>query len=159
MERFYKVLLGMINEKKKMMKSYSVFHKEQKTEFQKCNCFLVDFWRYSFGRIKVISAVVEREYTTDITGQICFPYQLTDFYMIRGFTKRYFLIDYSYILENHFYFVKAPNYCFKPSLSRIFCVNSFVKVYEGPYSLHPSISHIITLHVHYLQKERNRFRR
>ena len=141
-----------------MMKSYSVFHKEQKTEFQKCNCFLVDFWRYSFGRIKVISAVVEREYTTDITRQICFPYQLTDFYMIRGFTKRYFLIDYSYILENHFYFVKAPNYCFKPSLSRIFCVNSFVKVYEGPYSLHPSISHIITLHVHYLQKERNRFR-
>ena len=158
MERFYKVLLGMINEKKKM-KSYSVFHKEQKTEFQKCNCFLVDFWRYSFGRIKVISAVVEREYTTDITRQICFPYQLTDFYMIRGFTKRYFLIDYSYILENHFYFVKAPNYCLKPSLSRIFCVNSYVKVHEGPYSLYPSISHIITLHVHYLQKERNRFRR
>ena len=56
--------------------------------------------------------------------------------MIRGFTERYFPADYSYILENHFYFVIAPDYCFKPSLSRIFCVNSTVKVlsplYEGP---------------------------
>ena len=55
---------------------------------------------------------------------------------IGGFTERYFLTDYSYILENHFYFVNVPDYCFKPSLSRIFCVNSSVKVlspqYEGP---------------------------
>ena len=80
--------------------------------------------------------MIERDYTPDITRQICFAYQLTGFYMIRGFTERYFLSDYSYILENHFYFVNAPDYCLKPSLSRIFCVNSSVKVlppqYEGP---------------------------
>ena len=29
--------------------------------------FLVDFLRYSFGKIKVILTVVEREYTLDIT--------------------------------------------------------------------------------------------
>ena len=121
-----------------MTKSYSVFHIEQKMEFEKFNCFFIDFLRYSFGRIKVISTVVEREYTPDINWQICFAYQLTDFYMLRGFTERYFLTDYSYILENHFYFVNVPDYCFKPSLSRIFCVNSSVKVlspqYEGPSS-------------------------
>ena len=119
-----------------MMKSYSVFHIEQKMEFEKFNCFFVDFLRYRFGRIKVISNVVEREYTPDITRQIFFAYQLTGFYMIRGFTERYFLTNYSYILENHFYFVNAPDYCFKLSLSRIACVNSSVKVlslqYEGP---------------------------
>ena len=105
-------------------------------EFEKFNCFFIDFLRYSFGRIKVISTVVEREYTPDINWQICFAYQLTDFYMLRGFTERYFLTDYSYILENHFYFVNVPDYCFKLSLPRIFCVNSSVKVlspqYEGP---------------------------
>ena len=47
---------------KKMMKSYSVFHIEQKTEFEKFNCFFVGFLRYSFERIKVISAEIEREY-------------------------------------------------------------------------------------------------
>ena len=55
--------------------------------------------------------------------------------MVRGFTERYFLTDNSYILENHFYFVNPPNYCFKPSLSRMFCVNSSIKVspqYEVP---------------------------
>ena len=31
--------------------------------------------------------------------------------MIRGFTERYFLTDYSYILENDFYFVNVPGYC------------------------------------------------
>ena len=50
--------------------------------------------------------------------------------------KLYFLTDYSYILKNHFYFVNPSDYCFKPSLSRIFCVNSSVKVLspqqEGP---------------------------
>ena len=30
-------------------------------EFGKFNCFFVDFIRYSLGRIKVISTVVERE--------------------------------------------------------------------------------------------------
>ena len=80
----------MISEK---MKSYSVFHVEQKTEFEKYNCFFVDSLRCSFGIIKVISTVVEREYTPDITRQICFAYQLTGLYMIRGFTERYFLTD------------------------------------------------------------------
>ena len=95
-------------------------------EFEEFNCFFIDFLRYSFGRKKVFSIVVEREYTPDKTWQICFAYQLTGFCMIRGFTEWYFLTDYSYILENHFYFVNAPYYCFKPSLSRIFCVNSSV---------------------------------
>ena len=80
--------------------------------------------------------MVEREYTPDITRQISFAYRLTGFYMIGGFTERYFLTHYSYILENHFYFINATDYCFKPSLSRIFIVNSSVKVwcpqYEGP---------------------------
>ena len=128
-------------------------------ELEKFNCFFFDFLRYSFGRVQVISTVVEREYTPDITWQICFAYQLTIFYMIRSFIERYFLTDYSYVLENHFYFINAPDYCFKTSLSRIFCVNSSVKVlspqYEGP-SAH--ISHIIVLHVHHLPKERNMFR-
>ena len=116
------------------------FFLEQKTEFEEFNCFFADFLRYRFGIIKVISTVVEREYTPDITRHnatdlLC-TYQLTGFCMVRGFTEWYFLTDFSYILENHFYFVNAPDYCFKPSLSRIFCVNSFVKVlsprYEGP---------------------------
>ena len=97
-------------------------------KFEKWNCFFVHFLRDSFGRIEVISTVVEREYTPDRMRQICFACHLTGVYMIRGFTEWYFLTDYSYILENHFYFVNAPSYCFKPSLSRIFCVNSSVKV-------------------------------
>ena len=70
-----------------MMNSYSVFYIEQKTELEKCNCFLVDFLRYSFGRIKVISAVVEREYTPNITRKIWFAYQLTGFFKIKGFIE------------------------------------------------------------------------
>ena len=56
------------------MKSCSVFHIEQKLEFEKFNCFFVDFFRPSFARIKVISTVVEREYTPGITRHICFSY-------------------------------------------------------------------------------------
>ena len=144
-----------------MMKSCSVFHIEQKMKFEKCNCFFIDFLRYSFGRIKVISTVVEREYTPDINWQICFAYQLTDFYMLRGFTERYFPTDYSYILENHFYFVNVPDYCFKPSLSRIFCVNSSVKVlspqYEGP-STHIFCTSLLCTFIIYWKKEIGRFR-
>ena len=36
-------------------------------EFKKFNSFFIDFLRYSFGRIKVISAVVQRKYTANIT--------------------------------------------------------------------------------------------
>ena len=49
------------------MKRRSVFHKEQKIEFEKFNSFFIDFLRYSFGRIKVISTLAEREYIPDIT--------------------------------------------------------------------------------------------
>ena len=76
--------------------------------------------------------MVEREYTPDITRQICFAYQLTGFYMVRGFTERYLRLGYSYVLESHFYFVYARDYCFKPSLSRIFSV--IAPRYEGPSS-------------------------
>ena len=71
---------------------------------------------------------MEREYTPDITRQITFAYQLAGFYMIRGFTERYCLTNYSHILQNHFYFVNAPDYCFKSSLFTIFCVNSDAKL-------------------------------
>ena len=46
--------------------------------------------------------MVEREYTPDITQQICFAYHLTGFYMTRGFTEWYLLKDCSYISEKHF---------------------------------------------------------
>ena len=141
------------------MKSCSVFHIEQKMEFEKFNCFFIDFLRYSFGRIKIISTVVERDYTPDKNCQICFAYQLTDFYMLRSLTERYFLTDYSYILENHFYFVNVSDYCFKPSLSRIFflnCKNCKSIVSSVKRSFDPYTSHIIALHVNCLQKERNR---
>ena len=125
----------MISEKK-MKKSYLVFDIEKMMEFEKLVCFFVNLLRYSFGRIQAVLNVVEREYTPGITPQICFAYHLNGFCMIRGFTEPYFLTGYSYILENNFYFLYARDYCFKPSLSRIFCVNSFVKVlplqYEGP---------------------------
>ena len=58
-----------------MMKSYSISNIEQNLEFEKFNCFFVDFLRYSFGRIKVILTVVEREYTPDIRRQICLANQ------------------------------------------------------------------------------------
>ena len=64
-------------------------------------CFFIDFLRYSFGRITAISTVVEREYTPDIAWQICFAYQLTGFYMIRGFNERCFLTDYSRLYNSN----------------------------------------------------------
>ena len=92
-----------------MMKSYSVFQIERKTEFEKFNCFFVNFLRCGFGRMKVISTVVEREYTPGITQQICFvAYQLTGFYMMGGFTEQYFLTDFSYILETTFILKMCP---------------------------------------------------
>ena len=56
----------MISEKK-MMKNCSVFHAEQKMEFEKFNYFFVDFLRSSLRRIKVMSTEIERQYTPDIT--------------------------------------------------------------------------------------------
>ena len=106
---------------------------EQQMKFEKFSCFFIDFLRYSFGRIKVISTVTEREYTPNITWQICFACQSIGFHMTRGFTERYFLTGYSYILENHFYFVNAPSHCFKLSLSDYFVINSSVKVFSPPY--------------------------
>ena len=146
----HRVLFGMISEKKY----------DEKLEFEKFNCFFIDFLRYSFGRIKVISTVVQREYTPDINWQIWFAYQLTDFYMLRGFTEWYFVTDYSYILENHFYFVNVPDYWFKPSLSRIFCVNTSVKVlfpqYEGP-STYIFRTSLLCTFIIYRKKEIGRF--
>ena len=143
------------------MKSCSVFHIEQKMEFEKFNCFFIDYLRNIFGRIKVISTVVERKYTLDITRQICFAYQLTDFYMLRSFTERYFLKNYIYILENHFFFVNMLDYYFRASLSRIFCVNSSVKVlpswYEGP-SIHLFHTSSLCTFIIYRMKAIVRFR-
>ena len=141
-----------------MMITCSIFHLKQKIKF---NCFFIDFSRYSFGRIKDISTVVEREYTSDINWQIFFAYQLTGFYMLGGFTERYFLTDYSYVLEDHFYFVNVPGYCTKPSLSRIFCVNRSVKVlsfqYEGP-STHIFHTSLLCTFIIYRKEEIGRFR-
>ena len=39
--------------------------------------------------------------------------QLTDFYMLRGFTERYFLTDYIYILENTFISQMCPSIVLK----------------------------------------------
>ena len=50
-----------------MMESGSVFHTEQKMEFEKFNCFFIGFFKSSFRKIKVIFTVVEREYTPGIT--------------------------------------------------------------------------------------------
>ena len=143
------------------MKSCSVFHIEQKMELEKFNCFFIDYLRNIFGRIKVISTVVKKKYKPDITRQICFAYQLTDFYMLRSFTDRYFLRNYSYILVKHFCFVNVPDYCFKTSLCRIFCVNSSVKVlpprYEGPSTHIFRTSSLCTFFI-YRMKEIVRFR-
>ena len=78
-------------------------------EFEKFNCFLVGFLRSSFERIKVIRTVVEREYTPDIARHICFSYQLTGLY-----DKEILLdgVSYSFILENHFFFLNASGYYF-----------------------------------------------
>ena len=89
MERFYKGLLGIISEK--IFFSHIVFHIEQNMKYEKFNYFVVGFLRYNFGRMKVVSAVAEREHTPNITRQICLVYQLTGFYMIIGFTEWYYL--------------------------------------------------------------------
>ena len=108
---------------KKIMKNCSVFHIEQKMEF---NCFLIDFFKIQFWENKTyFDRGLKRLYARhNLTNLLCI-YYLIGFYMIRDFIERYFLTDNSFILENHFYSVNAPDYCFKP-LTRIFCVNSSV---------------------------------
>ena len=49
-------------------------------EFEKFNCFFVDFIRSSLGDIKIKPTVVESEYKPDITRYICFAFQLTGLY-------------------------------------------------------------------------------
>ena len=117
---------------------------------------LIAFLSTVLVKIKVISTVAKREFTLDITQQICFAYQLTGFYIVKCFTERYFLKDYSYILGNHSYFVNAPGYCLRPSLSRIFCVNRSVKVlsprYEGS-STHLCHTSSLCMFIIYRKKE------
>ena len=55
---------------KKQMISYTVFHIEQKMKFEKFNCFFVDCLRNNFGRIKVISTMVEKEYARHNTADL-----------------------------------------------------------------------------------------
>ena len=69
-----------------------------------------------------MSTVVEREYTPDITRRICFGYQLTGFYMIRGFTERYFLYFRKPLL-----FRKCTRLLFETFIQNLLG-NSFVKV-------------------------------
>ena len=69
----------MISEKKKNEEKLLSFPHRAKDGVWKV-CFLVGFLRSSFGRIKVMLTVVEREYTPDITRHICFAYQLTGLY-------------------------------------------------------------------------------
>ena len=82
----------------------------------------------------------KNSYHIETNQLICFTHQLTGFYMIRGFTERYFLTDYSYILEKHFHLINTSDYFFKP-LSTIFCVNSSVKAFSPGYEV-PS-THLI----------------
>ena len=63
-----------------MTKSCPVLHTEQKMEFEKFNCFFDGFLRSNFGRIKIMSTVVEWDYTPAITQNNCFAYQLTGLY-------------------------------------------------------------------------------
>ena len=118
---------------KKRWKKNTVFHTEQKTDFLKrLTAFLSIFKDIVLSEQNLFRPWL-KENIHQTHRQFWFVYQLTGLYMIRGFTERYFPEDYSFILENHFYFVIAPDYCFKASLSRIFCVNSSVKVLSPLY--------------------------
>ena len=94
-----------------------------------CRFFKIYFWENKSYFDRGWKRVYTRHKLTDL---LCIS---IDWFLYVK-TERYFLTDYSYILENHFYFVNVPDYCFKPFLSRIFCVNSSVKIlspqYEGP---------------------------
>ena len=125
-----------------MMRSYSVFHIEQKIVFDKFNWFFDRGWR----------RVYTRHNATDL---LCIS--IDWFLYDKKFYWTVFLNRlYNYILENHFYFVNAPDYCFKPSLSRIFWVSGSVKVlssrYEGP-STHLSPTTSLCSFIIYRKKE------
>ena len=98
----------------------------------------------------------KNSYHIETNQLICFMLQLTGFYMIRGFTERYFLTNYSYILEKHFHLVNTPDYSFKPSLPSIFYVNSSVKVLSPGYqvpSTHLFCSSLLCMFIIYRKKE------
>ena len=123
--------MGIIREKK-VMKHCSVFHIKQRMKFEKFTCFFIDFLRYSFWENKsYFERGCKRVYTRhNLTDLSCMPI----YWFL--YDKMFYLTvfpNYSYILENHFCFVYAPEYCFKTFLSWIFCVNSSVKV------LYPSV--------------------
>ena len=69
----------MMSEKNNEEKLLSFPHRAKEGVWKVWLLF-VGFLRSSFGRIKVMSTVVEREYTPDITGHICFAHQLTGLY-------------------------------------------------------------------------------
>ena len=103
-----------------------------------------------------MSTVVEREDTPDITRHICFAYQLTGFYMIKGFTERYFLQLY---LRKALLFRKCARLLFQTFfIQNLLCKQLRKSIVTSiRISFDPYISHIIAMHVHYLQKERNGF--
>ena len=139
-----------------MIKSCSVFLIEQKMGFEKFHCFFVDFLRSSFGRIKVMSTVVEREYKPVITRHTYYTYQLTGFYMIRGFTERYFPQLY---FRKSLLFRKCTRPLFQTFILNLLCKQLRKIIFSAiRRSYDPQILHIIALHFHYLQKGRNRFR-
>ena len=154
------------------MKSCSVFHVEQNMEFENfncrsshpevfwekasVNCFFIDFLRSFWENTSYFDRGWKRVYTRhNLTDLLCVS--IDCFYIIKGSTEHYFLTDYSYILENHFYFVNAPGYCFKLSLSRIFCVSSSIKIlspqYEGP-STHIFCTSSLCTFIIYRKKEK-----
>ena len=142
----------MISEK--MMKSCSVIHVEQNMEFEKFNCLFIDSLRF-WENESYFDRGWKRVYTRhNLADLLCIS--IDYFYMIRGSTEGYFLADCRYILENHFYIVNAPGYCFKRFLSRIFCVNSSIKVlppqYEDPSTHIFRISSLCTFFI-YRKKE------
>ena len=140
-----------------MMKHCSVFL-EQNMEFEKFNSFFIDFLRYNLGRMKVISTVVGREYTPNITWQI----SLASIYWLL-YDKRFYLTVFPDRLQ--LYFRKPLLFCkCSRSLFETFFILSILCkqlcksiVCSIRRSLKRCILCIIALHVDYLQKERNRF--
>ena len=129
------------------MKTYSVLCIEQKMEFEKFNCFFVDFLRYSWESKSFFDRGWKRVYTRhNAADLLCIS---VDWFLCdKRFSWTVFPNRLSYILENHFYFVN--------SLSRILCVNSSAKVFspqcEGP-STHQFCTSLFCTFITYRKKE------